>query len=1357
MHAVGIKVTKMTSFNVLLFICVTGLISVTTTNADNCTDFHPNGPKITPCKSEFILHKGQNFSLTCRGKNPLEFKQQETPEELPKNKPIKTMRQTSDSEYPFETIINIYNVDEYAIGYYACFDDVKTNFTLNNLIEEPRNTENASFIYIYVEGSDSLIAPMREIVVPRDCSKIVIECRPTTPDVNVTLSSPTSRENQESIKYYPKIGFVMSSCGRSGFNCTGQRGNQSKWKLIRNIKKPPKPKVAGGHKQFLEGETFTIHCRVPNDGLINFKWKYPPEVTNDSVEVSVVKTEATTTGSIVYQNITIRNATKKHNGVYTCLLTNTCGEEKDEFRKIFLETPFLSLRDLAKGKLMGNANRSINIVIEIEAYPPVERTHFLKNDKYLPSNDLKYNVTTLANGDPKLRINDLKLTDIANYTLVAENKYLTKNYTVDLRVFTKPEAKLLNNRIIKRLENSEMNFACKVTGYPLPDVTWIFSNDEEHELSSTKSEQESLYAKTDYLKISVQASGVITCNAHNSKGEYFDSSTLLVYEINNGFGILQPLENWYSEKDSARKKCLASVYDYDNVSWLGSDGNILDDIVEYSNSTFSHIATLTLDPISMEHTGTYICRGLRKNSTEADFQNITITVAELLAPIIREPDSNKDEEAMEGRSIQLHCEAEGVPRPTIYWYKDDELISNNSGYKLFVDIVNHTIVNSTFEIENMQEKDNGIYECVALNNASELRRAYTLVLKAEKSYTPYVIVTAVIILVLLGMVAYLFTWKLKKQRELTKAGLLNFKSGNKKSFNPNLGIDEQADLLPYDEKFEFPREKLTFGKQLGAGAFGVVYKAEARGIINAEVTTPVAVKMVKRTADNMYIKALASELKIMVHLGKHVNIVNLLGACTKHIAKRELIVIVEYCKYGNIHNYMQKHREVFIDQLTDNAEKNLGKINKGFLNSVGTTGTHSDYFSSGNTKDTDHSLLDSGNSKRSGRKVSEGYIQQEWQTKYEGDYIYECHQPRPLTSGHLLGWAFQIARGMEYLANRKVLHGDLAARNVLLADDNVVKICDFGLARSMYNNEEYQKKENSPLPVKWLAIECMVDRIFSTQSDVWSYGIVLWEMFSLAKTPYPNISPTDLLRWLSDGNRLEKPPFADDRLYNVMLRCWHQKPTARPSFTELQEILGNFLEDNERNRYVDLNAPYNEMNAELMTGEDYLAMVCAPDYNNIVTPSPNYVNMAKSFFPATPTPKDQEGYLPMSPTSDQTKYMAHGTKFDFDSRKLNPRVSEASNVGSVITPLLDLNNLPARSGSESDHENNASTYLDKCIDDKKSDEVFEMKQTNTKNPQDNSAVTNPTYYTFDVENEKKPKEITNPYVNFANGSTVHLK
>ena len=77
---------------------------------------------------------------------------------------------------------------------------------------------------------------------------------------------------------------------------------------------------------------------------------------------------------------------------------------------------------------------------------------------------------------------------------------------------------------------------------------------------------------------------------------------------------------------------------------------------------------------------------------------------------------------------------------------------------------------------------------------------------------------------------------------------------------------------------------------------------------------------------------------------------------------------------------------------------------------------------------------------------------------------------------------------MDYLASKKVMHGDLACRNILLAADNVVKICDFGLAKDIYKTNNYQKKSDGPLPVKWLAIECIRDRIFSTQSDVWAFG-----------------------------------------------------------------------------------------------------------------------------------------------------------------------------------------------------------------------------------------------------------------------------
>lgn len=95
---------------------------------------------------------------------------------------------------------------------------------------------------------------------------------------------------------------------------------------------------------------------------------------------------------------------------------------------------------------------------------------------------------------------------------------------------------------------------------------------------------------------------------------------------------------------------------------------------------------------------------------------------------------------------------------------------------------------------------------------------------------------------------------------------------------------------------------------------------------------------------------------------------------------------------------------------------------------------------------------------------------------------------RTINTSDLVCWSFQIARGMDYLSSRKVLHGDLAARNVLLCDQNVVKICDFGLAKSLYKSEHYRKKSNAPMPFKWLALEAISDNCYSVYSDVWSFG-----------------------------------------------------------------------------------------------------------------------------------------------------------------------------------------------------------------------------------------------------------------------------
>ena len=141
----------------------------------------------------------------------------------------------------------------------------------------------------------------------------------------------------------------------------------------------------------------------------------------------------------------------------------------------------------------------------------------------------------------------------------------------------------------------------------------------------------------------------------------------------------------------------------------------------------------------------------------------------------------------------------------------------------------------------------------------------------------------------------------------------------------------QADLLPYNEKYEFPRENLSLGKLLGSGAFGRVLKGTASGIVPWEDSTTVAVKMLKpkTSTDYDYLKALMVELKIMIHLGKHINILNVLGACTTNLKKRELLVITEYCRFGNIQKYLVCHRQYFVNQvdpMTGEIDYDIGRL-----------------------------------------------------------------------------------------------------------------------------------------------------------------------------------------------------------------------------------------------------------------------------------------------------------------------------------------------------------------------------------------------------------------------------------------------
>ncbi|CAG2221010.1 CSK [Mytilus edulis] len=154
-----------------------------------------------------------------------------------------------------------------------------------------------------------------------------------------------------------------------------------------------------------------------------------------------------------------------------------------------------------------------------------------------------------------------------------------------------------------------------------------------------------------------------------------------------------------------------------------------------------------------------------------------------------------------------------------------------------------------------------------------------------------------------------------------------------------------------------------------------------------------------------------------------------------------------------------------------------------------------------------------------------------------------------------------ICEGMDYLSSQQVVHRRLAARNVLLNDQYVPKITGFGPDPEADETGDTKKSER--IPIKWMAPECMKTTKYANElSDVWSYGIVMWEIFSLGETPYPGIQNTDVPSVVKRGTKMKKPELCDDAFYKIMLRCWHYDPRKRSGFEQIkQELTKLFTEE----------------------------------------------------------------------------------------------------------------------------------------------------------------------------------------------------
>jgi len=178
--------------------------------------------------------------------------------------------------------------------------------------------------------------------------------------------------------------------------------------------------------------------------------------------------------------------------------------------------------------------------------------------------------------------------------------------------------------------------------------------------------------------------------------------------------------------------------------------------------------------------------------------------------------------------------------------------------------------------------------------------------------------------------------------------------------------------------------------------------------------------------------------------------------------------------------------------------------------------------------------------------------------------------PDTLTAKDLTKFAYGVAKGMEYLVSKGIIHRDLAARNILVDHNKLTKISDFGLSRNLRDigSEMYEQKTKGALPIRWMAPESLYFSVFTPKSDVWGFGILMWEIVTLGSTPYPGMGAREVMRRVRDGYRLERPAHCHPQLYALIQRCWSGDMNKRPDFSELRKELAKLLED--QHGYIDL-------------------------------------------------------------------------------------------------------------------------------------------------------------------------------------------
>ncbi|RWS11057.1 Vascular endothelial growth factor receptor 3-like protein, partial [Dinothrombium tinctorium] len=750
----------------------------------------------------------------------------------------------------------------------------------------------------------------------------------------------------------------------------------------------------------------------------------------------------------------------------TELITKTIGEKIDFSIDVY---SVKSVQHLAY-RWIKDGSKTIDFIND-DTFKAIENSNL--NFKY-QMNSMIYKEDDLNFKRAKLTftVNSLTYNDSGAYTFV--NAY--DNITLTLQIQGPPNVKIVEMPTYF-LFNHTYKLECDVTAYPLPKIVWEFmpctpnagvcnvaANTSFTELEPNHLQLVPLVNNHYRLKGDIKAnySSIYRCRASNVRGNSSEKHLIIVSDASeNGFTMNISTRSPF-EYEKVIITCKSSLFNYPVITWRWKSA-LTNKSIELSKhftfnksrSNYSLISQLEIRNVSINNSGIYSCefekpvKVGKKIVKQKESLGVTLDVIAIEKPKIIDTNLNGLQLSVTPQEfIEFHCNSTGIPKPSIVWLKDKKIL--NSTKRSAINIEND---GNSLSIQKLAQSDSGLYECVVNNIAGTVRQNITLVVEEMSSSSNFKTIIIVVTTALCVSFLFMISFYILKRRKVKQSTKKRFK------FSTEMNV-----VIRKHTVWEFSKDRLKLLKMIGEGSFGIVYLAEAIGLSKNELSTQVAVKTVKDANDQMQQKLLLEEFKIFTNLGNHVNIVNLLGIVTKDMPKGQIFLIVEYCEFGNLRSYLQSRRKNFINALNEcntnqtqqeerqQVQKNEKMFDSGYAantDSKETIMTAAFKDCSSETQKCDNlNYCSSKHSAQKCDKIVEPNCIAQFSYSFSNDTkessseaknlksysssanqspatmssaanVCESDETCYVTINHLYSFAFQIAKGMHYLATRQ--------------------------------------------------------------------------------------------------------------------------------------------------------------------------------------------------------------------------------------------------------------------------------------------------------------------------------------------------